>query len=109
MGLFPEYEVTIEVRNPLDNNSNDTITYPTLASLTFKGHIIQSRISEINILNEEIADLEVNPTGDYSATIKKNAKLSVNGNDYKVVNNPEDSYKRLMNVTKLQIRKVNNV
>lgn len=102
MGLFAHREQTISVYNYVDKPANGTEEYPETADLTFSGHIIKVNQNDINVLAEIINTHEVNPTGDYTTTIKKNAKLVTSDNrEFKVLNIPY--YLEEVNCTKLEL------
>lgn len=104
MGYFPEFEVSADIFNPVDNDDNDTISYPVSADLTLDLHIIRYSTNEVNIAGEEIAEFEANPNGDRTSTIKKNAKVVQGSKSYLVVSEPD--YKPLAGVTKMLLRLV---
>jgi len=97
MGLFPAYNQTATITNPVDSSGDDMITYPS--STTREWHIIRQSVTEQSVLGEEISTHEVNDDGDVTSTISKSAKVIWDSKEFKIVNRPE--YLPLIKKTKI--------
>lgn len=112
MALFSNLEKTYSYYNPQNNENNDTIFYEdgtngtTDNPGTISLHLIEPKGKDVNILNEQIAQLIANVEGDITDQIEKNAKVTDGNITIYLINNPE--YKSHMNFTHLQFRKSNS-
>ena len=107
MGYFKEFEQSCTVFNPTFNTNNDTVNYPLTADATINLHIIRITGDEVDFSAETVAEYEVNPDGDQTAVIKKNAKIvDASGQKYKVTDAGE--YLPLAKVTKFKLVRMIN-
>lgn len=104
MGYFTEFNQTGVVTNPSNDNTNDTITYPSTANVSM--HIIRQDPSEQSILGEQVSTHETNVDGDVTASIKQGAKIVWASKNYKVVNEPE--YLPLVKKTKILLIRIHS-